>query len=175
MIPACIISSIGLLPYKPPIEKLLVVCIFPRTPPWRRVVLTHQAFLPFFAGMERFAMFRGSEKWRSLSKFSVTIFYMHLTDEQITQFQNLYKKHFGSKISRERAYEEGIKLVRLMQLIYKPIQKKDYQKLQQRRKKNSPTKWSRIFFTLNAFAFNFGIWNNMNVIKAPPASVRGGF
>jgi len=67
---------------------------------------------------------------------------MHLTEEQITKFQILYQKHFGEEISREKAYEEGIKLVHLMKLIYKPMTKEDYQKLQQRRQKDfdSPTK-----------------------------------
>jgi len=61
---------------------------------------------------------------------------MHLTDEQITKFQQLYKKRFGVEISRARAHEEGIKLVRLMQLIYKPMTKAQYDHLQQRRKKD---------------------------------------
>ena len=54
---------------------------------------------------------------------------MRLTEEEITKFQTLYKKHFGKEISREQAYEEGVKLLRLMQLIYKPMTKKGYQKL----------------------------------------------
>ena len=57
---------------------------------------------------------------------------MHLTEEDITQFQAIYQKHFGEDISRERAHEEGIKLVRLMQLIYKPMTKADAQRLQER-------------------------------------------
>jgi len=55
---------------------------------------------------------------------------MKLTDEQITQFQTLYKKHFGADISKEQAHEEGIKLVRLMQLIYKPMTKEECETLQ---------------------------------------------
>jgi len=58
-----------------------------------------------------------------------------LSKEQITKFQKLYKNRFGVKISREQAYEKGIKLIRLVELIYKPITKDDYQKLQKRRKK----------------------------------------
>ena len=56
---------------------------------------------------------------------------MHLTDEDITKFQALYLKHFGEEISRERAHSEGIKLVRLMQLIYKPMTKADKKRLQE--------------------------------------------
>ena len=62
---------------------------------------------------------------------------MHLTDEDIAKFQALYKKHFGKEISKARAHDEGIKLVRLMQLIYKPMTKADYDQLQQRRRKDS--------------------------------------
>lgn len=48
---------------------------------------------------------------------------MQLSDEQINKFQKLWEIHFGEKISRELALEFGIKLVRLMQIIYKPIKK----------------------------------------------------
>lgn len=43
-----------------------------------------------------------------------------LTQEQIQQFQFLYKKHFGEEIGREEAFEKGMRLVNLMRLIYKP-------------------------------------------------------
>jgi len=57
-----------------------------------------------------------------------------LSDEQITKFQMLYKKHFGKEISREEALEKGIKLIRLVELIYKPMTEAEYQKLQERRR-----------------------------------------
>jgi len=57
-----------------------------------------------------------------------------LSDEQILKFQMLYKKRFGKKIGREEAYEQGIKLIRLMELIYKPMTKKEYNQLQKRRR-----------------------------------------
>jgi len=57
-----------------------------------------------------------------------------LSDEQIKQFQMLYKKHFGKEISREEAYEKGAKLVRLVELIYKPMTENEYKQLQKRRK-----------------------------------------
>ena len=46
----------------------------------------------------------------------------------------LYKKHFGKEISREEAYEQGAKLIRLVELIYKPMTEDEYRKLQKRRK-----------------------------------------
>ena len=57
-----------------------------------------------------------------------------LTDAQITKFQEIHQKRFGKKISRDEALEKGIKLVRLMQIVYQPITKEEYQKLQERRK-----------------------------------------
>lgn len=55
-----------------------------------------------------------------------------LSDEQIKKFQALYKEQFGEDISREEAYEQGIKLIRLFELIYKPITEEDYQGIKER-------------------------------------------
>jgi len=57
-----------------------------------------------------------------------------LSDEQIRKFQILYKNRFGKEISREETYEKGTKLVRLVELIYKPMTEKEYKQLQKRRK-----------------------------------------
>ena len=57
-----------------------------------------------------------------------------LSDEQITKFQTLYKKRFGKKISREEAYAKGAKLIRLFELIYKPMTETEYQQLQEHRR-----------------------------------------
>ena len=54
---------------------------------------------------------------------------MILTDKNIQSFQNLYFKKFGFKIKKEDAYERGIKLVRLVEIILKhknKIQNKKY-------------------------------------------------
>ena len=56
-----------------------------------------------------------------------------LSDEQITKFQALYKNRFGKGISREDAFEQGAKLIRLVELIYKPMTEKEYSALQERR------------------------------------------
>ena len=60
-----------------------------------------------------------------------------LSDEQITKFQALYKNRFGKEISRAEAYEQGAKLIRLVELIYKPITEEDYLLLQKRRQETS--------------------------------------
>ncbi|OGZ78705.1 MAG: hypothetical protein A2528_03380 [Candidatus Staskawiczbacteria bacterium RIFOXYD2_FULL_37_9] len=55
-----------------------------------------------------------------------------LSEERIAKFQALYKKHFGKELSKEDAYEKGAKLVRMVQLVYRPITEKEYQELQKR-------------------------------------------
>lgn len=57
-----------------------------------------------------------------------------LSVEQVTKFQMLYKARFGKEISREEAFEQGIKLVRLIELIYHPMTETEFQKLQTRRR-----------------------------------------
>lgn len=57
-----------------------------------------------------------------------------LSDEQITKFQTLYSNRFGKEISRDEAYEKGVKLIRLIELIYKPMTEGEYQQVQERRK-----------------------------------------
>ncbi len=58
---------------------------------------------------------------------------MTLSDEQIKSFQDIYRRQFGKEISREEALEQGIKLARLMRLIYQPMTEKEQQQLQTRR------------------------------------------
>ena len=59
---------------------------------------------------------------------------MLLSDEQVAEYQTLYKNRFGREISREEAYEQGAKLIRLVKLIYQPMTETEYQQLQERRR-----------------------------------------
>jgi urease accessory protein UreF len=63
-----------------------------------------------------------------------------LSDEQITKYQTLYKNRFGKEISREEAYEQGAKLIRLIELIYKPMTENEYKQLQKRREETKNLK-----------------------------------
>ena len=56
-----------------------------------------------------------------------------LSDEQVASFQVLYKKQFGREITKAEALEKGSVLVRMMQLVYKPMTKEEYEKVQKRR------------------------------------------
>ena len=53
---------------------------------------------------------------------------MELTDEQIEKFQELYKTRFGIDISYEDAKDRGLKLIRLVKVVYNPITKEEYKK-----------------------------------------------
>ena len=58
-----------------------------------------------------------------------------LSNQQITKFQKLYKNYFGKEISSKESYEQGTKLIRLVQLVYKPMTEIEYKKLQEHRRK----------------------------------------
>ena len=63
-----------------------------------------------------------------------------LSDEQIIKYQTLHKNRFGKEISREEAYENGAKLIRLVELIYKPMTEKEYGEVQERRRQTGDLK-----------------------------------
>ena len=44
---------------------------------------------------------------------------MQLTDEHIRRFQELYKQHFGIEIETEEALERGLRLIRLVETVFK--------------------------------------------------------
>ena len=51
-----------------------------------------------------------------------------LTDKQIEEFQALYKKNFGTDISREEVLESAIRLINLIKVVYKPMTKEEYKR-----------------------------------------------
>lgn len=69
---------------------------------------------------------------------------MALTDEDIVKFQALYKSEFGMEISREEAYEKGIKLLRLVSAVYKPMTQEEYERIQKHRQDTLPLLKQRI-------------------------------
>jgi hypothetical protein len=58
---------------------------------------------------------------------------MHLSDEKITKFQALYKQRFGVELPKEESAEQYVKLVRLVQLVYKPVTKEQHALLMDQR------------------------------------------
>ena len=55
-----------------------------------------------------------------------------ISDQMISKFQEIYRAKYRREISREEALEQGAQLMRLFQLVYKPMTKVEFQKLQAR-------------------------------------------
>jgi hypothetical protein len=53
---------------------------------------------------------------------------MVISDKQIEKFQEIYRNYYGSEISKEEAYEQGMKLIRMLKVIYHPITKEEFEK-----------------------------------------------
>ena len=54
---------------------------------------------------------------------------MQFTDEQINQFQELYRKRYHKEITKQAALEQALKLVGLVEIFHKPITQKEYETL----------------------------------------------
>lgn len=52
-----------------------------------------------------------------------------LSRKAVEEYQMIYKKTFGEEISYDQALEQGIRLLRLMKMIYSPIKKEWAKKL----------------------------------------------
>lgn len=59
---------------------------------------------------------------------------MRLTDAQITKYQKIYKDTFGKTISKDKALEQGLALLRLVKTITQPPKNNEMEK------NNEPTK-----------------------------------
>jgi len=57
-----------------------------------------------------------------------------LSEQDVTNFQSLFKKEFGIEISRDEALEEGLKLVGLINNIYQPMTQEEYDEIEEHRK-----------------------------------------
>jgi len=57
-----------------------------------------------------------------------------LSDEMITKYQELFRTRFNREISREEALQNGTKLLRLVELTYKPMTEGEYQRVRERRR-----------------------------------------
>lgn len=70
--------------------------------------------------------------------------FIMLTDSDIIQFQKLYKEQFGADITRENAYEQGLKLVTLMLHVYKPMTKQESDRIDLHREKRKSALGNRL-------------------------------
>ncbi len=60
-----------------------------------------------------------------------------ISKEHLEKFKSIYKKRFGKDLSDQEALEKGTKLLRLVEIIYKPMTRKELKYLQERRKETS--------------------------------------
>jgi hypothetical protein len=44
-----------------------------------------------------------------------------LSQESVLEFQRIYKKNFGVEISFDEAREQGMRLLKLFKIVYKPL------------------------------------------------------
>ena len=57
-----------------------------------------------------------------------------VSNKSLEKFKEIYKKRFGIELSNQDTLKKAIKCLRLVELVYKPITKEDYDSLQKRRK-----------------------------------------
>lgn len=75
---------------------------------------------------------------------------MVLSDDDIRKFQTIYKERFGKEINKEDAYEQGIKLLRLLAVVYQPMTKEEFDLIQKRRNATLSTQPLHDYGTENA-------------------------
>lgn len=61
---------------------------------------------------------------------------MLLSEDQIAKFQEIYRQRLGKEIDKKEAYEKGTKLLRLMQIIYRPMTIEEYERFTKHRKES---------------------------------------
>lgn len=65
---------------------------------------------------------------------------IELVDDEVKEFQWLYRKHFGMNIDREEAFELGVSFADLLRTVYQPV---THQQLKQSRKPTNNNAVSR--------------------------------
>jgi len=55
---------------------------------------------------------------------------MLISPQQISKFQSIYKDVYGEDISEQAAHKEAMNLVRLVTLIYQPMRKEEFERVQ---------------------------------------------
>lgn len=53
---------------------------------------------------------------------------MHISEEKIEQFRGLYLSKLGKEITKEEAYKQGIKLVRLVKILIQSKELYDHER-----------------------------------------------
>jgi len=56
-----------------------------------------------------------------------------ISEKALKEFKTIYKKKFGIELSDQDALESANKLLNLVEIIYKPMTKEEYERVQKRR------------------------------------------
>jgi len=56
-----------------------------------------------------------------------------ISKEKLKEFKKIYKKRFGEHLSDQVALEKATKLLNLVKVVYRPMTKEEYDKVQKRR------------------------------------------
>ena len=56
-----------------------------------------------------------------------------ISEKQLAEYKKIYKERFGKDITDQEALKQATKLLRLVEITYKPITVDEYKKLQKRR------------------------------------------
>lgn len=64
---------------------------------------------------------------------------MQLPPKAVAEYQKIFKQEFGEDLTFEQAEAQGMKLLRLFQIIYKPIPRKWLKELKGGEKQNGET------------------------------------
>lgn len=56
-----------------------------------------------------------------------------ISEKALKEFKTIYKNNFNVALSDKDALESATKLLRLVEIIYKPMTKKEYEEVQKRR------------------------------------------
>ncbi|MCK9393221.1 MAG: hypothetical protein WCX30_01665 [Candidatus Paceibacterota bacterium] len=56
-----------------------------------------------------------------------------ISEKALKDFKAIYKKQFDIELSDQDALESATKLLKLVEIIYKPMTKEEYEKVQKRR------------------------------------------
>ena len=63
-----------------------------------------------------------------------------ISKKQLEKFKDIYKRNFDKNISDQEALKQATKLLRLVEIIYKPMTQEEYDKIQGHRKKDKESK-----------------------------------
>ena len=56
-----------------------------------------------------------------------------ISQKSLDEFKSLYRKQFGKDLTDVEAREKGSQLIRFLEIVYKPMTKEEFDKLEERR------------------------------------------